>query len=93
MQVFKVLISHQLEVFKGIVDNVRGFASGRANIVGPLEDPEIDGVLYLNNAGLKVPYLNVDYNFDKNSIIDLTEEQFILEILRLKMLMKRQEVF
>ena len=62
---------------KGIVDNVRGFASGRANIVGPLEDPEIDGVLYLNNAGLKVPYLNVDYNFDKNSIIDLTEEQFI----------------
>lgn len=62
---------------KGIVDNVRGFASGRANIVGPLEDPEIDGVLYLNKAGLKVPYLNVDYDFDKNSIVDLTEEQFI----------------
>lgn len=61
----------------GILDNVRGFASGRANIVGPLEDPEIDGVLYLNNAGLKVPYVNVDYDFDKNSIIDITESKFI----------------
>ena len=61
----------------GILDNVRGFASGRANIVGPFDDPEIDGVLYLNNAGLRVPYLNVDYNFDKNSIVDLTEEKFI----------------
>lgn len=61
----------------GILDNVRGFASGRANIVGPYDNPEIDGVLYLNNAGLRVPYTNVDYNFDKNSIIDLTEEKFI----------------
>nr|WP_245745586.1 translocation/assembly module TamB domain-containing protein [Flavobacterium urocaniciphilum] len=61
----------------GIIDNVRGFASGRAHIVGPLENPEIDGVLYLNEAGLKIPYINVDYNFDKNSILDLTEEKFI----------------
>ena len=61
----------------GILDNVRGFASGRANIVGPYDNPEVDGVLYLNNAGLRVPYTNVDYNFDKNSIIDLTEEKFI----------------
>lgn len=61
----------------GILDNVRGFASGRANIVGPYDNPEVDGILYLNNAGMRVPYLNVDYNFDKNSIIDLTEEKFI----------------
>ncbi len=62
---------------KGILDNVRGFASGRANIVGPFDDPEIDGILYLANAGMRVPYLNVDYDFEKNSIIDLTEEKFI----------------
>ena len=61
----------------GILDNVRGFASGQANIVGPLENPEIDGVLYLNNAGLKIPYINVDYDFNKSSILDLTEEKFI----------------
>lgn len=62
---------------KGILDNVRGFASGRANIVGPYDDPEVDGILYLSDAGLRVPYLNVDYDFEKNSIIDLTEEKFI----------------
>lgn len=62
---------------KGILDNVRGFASGRANIVGPFDNPEVDGILYLADAGMRVPYLNVDYNFDKNSIIDLTEEKFI----------------
>lgn len=61
----------------GILDNVRGFASGRANIVGPYDKPELDGILYLANAGMKVPYLNVDYDFEKSSIIDLTEEKFI----------------
>ena len=68
----------------GILDNVRGFASGRANIVGPYDNPEVDGVLYLNNAGLKVPYLNVDYNFDKNSIVDLTEEKFIFRNIEIE---------
>jgi hypothetical protein len=61
----------------GILDNVRGMASGKTNIVGSIEDPDVDGVLYLNNAGLRVPYLNVDYDFDKNSKIDLTQEKFI----------------
>jgi hypothetical protein len=61
----------------GILDNVRGMASGKTNIVGSIDNPDVDGVLYLNNAGLRVPYLNVDYDFDKNSKIDLTQEKFI----------------
>lgn len=68
----------------GILDNVRGFASGRANIVGAYDNPEVDGILYLNNAGMRVPYLNVDYNFDKNSIIDLTEEKFIFRNIEIE---------
>lgn len=64
---------------KGIVENVRGEATGKATIIGRLDDPEINGALYLNNAGLKIPYLNVDYNFDKNSIIDVTESKFIFK--------------
>lgn len=62
---------------KDIVKNVRGEALGRVAIQGNIYDPEIDGILYLNNAGLKIPYTNVDYNFDKNSIINITEEKFI----------------
>lgn len=62
---------------KGILDNVRGFVKGQAHIVGSIDNPEVDGVLYLSNAGMRVPYLNVDYDFDKDSKIDLTQEKFI----------------
>ena len=61
----------------GVLDNVRGLASGKTYVVGSIDNPDVDGVLYLNNAGLRVPYLNVDYDFDKNSKIDLTQEKFI----------------
>jgi hypothetical protein len=33
----------------------------------------------LNDAGLTVPYLNVDYALSDNTIIDLTDENFIQE--------------
>lgn len=64
---------------KGILENVRGEASGSANIVGPLNNPDINGAIYLNKAGLKVPYLNVDYDFEKNSIIGITEDKFLFK--------------
>ena len=59
-----------------VLSNVRGNATGRATIAGSLSEPEIDGRFYLNDAGMGVPYLNVDYAFEKNAIIDLTEHQF-----------------
>jgi hypothetical protein len=59
-----------------VLSNVRGNTTGRATIAGTLSEPEIDGRLYLNNAGMRVPYLNVDYAFEKNAIIDVTEHQF-----------------
>lgn len=59
-----------------VLSDVRGNATGRATIAGTLSDPEIDGRLYLNEAGMRVPYLNVDYTFQKNAIIDVTEHQF-----------------
>uniref|UniRef100_UPI0037C15A7D translocation/assembly module TamB domain-containing protein n=1 Tax=Flavobacterium sp. TaxID=239 RepID=UPI0037C15A7D len=61
-----------------VLSDVRGNATGRTTIGGSYSDPEIDGRLYLNNAGMRVPYLNVDYAFEKNAIVDLTEHQFSL---------------
>lgn len=60
-----------------IISDIRGNATGKAAINGTLTRPEIDGRLYLNESGLRVPYLNVDYNFEKNAIVDLTEHQFL----------------
>ena len=59
-----------------VITNIRGLASGTASFEGELENPEIKGRLYLNKAGLKTPYLNVDYNFENNSVVDVTENQF-----------------
>ena len=61
-----------------VLSDVRGNATGRATIAGALTKPEIDGRLYLNEAGMRVPYLNVDYAFEKNAIVDITEHQFSL---------------
>jgi hypothetical protein len=36
--------------------------------------PNINGRLFFNDAGLTVPYLNVDYALSDNTIIDLTDE-------------------
>ena len=61
-----------------VLSDIRGNATGRTTIGGSLTEPEMDGRLYLNDAGMRVPYLNVDYAFEKNAIVDLTEHQFSL---------------
>lgn len=66
-----------------IVSNVRGEASGRATIRGNIVSPEIDGRLYLTNSGLTIPYLNTDYNFEKNAIVDVTEHQFLFRNIKI----------
>ncbi len=73
-----------LQVFlKSIFPEIRGKASGRAAIVGNAKKPEIDGRLYLKDAGLKVGYLNTDYDFEQNAMVDLTEEQIYFRNIRL----------
>ena len=48
---------------EGVLDNLRGNVSGSGIITGILRNPDIDGKLLLDNAGLAFPYLNVDYDF------------------------------
>jgi hypothetical protein len=62
-----------------VISNMRGLVSGTANFAGNVKKPEINGRLFLDNAGLKIPYLNVDLAFKENSIVDLTSNQFIVQ--------------
>ncbi|WP_245945952.1 translocation/assembly module TamB domain-containing protein [Flavobacterium magnum] len=62
-----------------VISNIRGFISGTSNISGTFKKPDINGRLFLEEAGLKIPYLNTDYAFRDNSIIDLSENQFIFQ--------------
>lgn len=62
-----------------VISNIRGFATGNASITGNLSKPNINGRLYIDDAGLKIPYLNVDYSLSKRTIVDLTDEKFLFK--------------
>ncbi|WP_245591197.1 translocation/assembly module TamB domain-containing protein [Aquimarina latercula] len=59
-----------------VISDLRGFVSGSAKVTGDYVNPSIDGLLRLNEAGLKVPYLNVDLDFDDDSRIVLSKQRF-----------------
>ena len=61
---------------KDIVSNIRGKLNGTAQIIGDIRNPYIDGLLTMNNAGISVPYLNVDYDFGANSAVRLSDQTF-----------------
>ena len=59
-----------------VISNIRGFVSGNANIKGNIKNPSIDGKLLLNDTGMKIPYLNVDLNFNQYAQVNLFEQTF-----------------
>lgn len=62
-----------------VLSNIRGFASGNASIAGNLKKPEINGRLYVDGAGITIPYLNVDYSLSNRTIVDLTDDKFLFK--------------
>ncbi|WP_025741737.1 translocation/assembly module TamB domain-containing protein [Aquimarina pacifica] len=62
-----------------VLTNIRGFVSGNAKISGSYKAPSIDGVLNLKEAGLTVPYLNVDLDLDNTSRVILEKQRFIFD--------------
>lgn len=66
-----------------VISSLRGNVSGNFTLIGFLGNPEMEGFLRLKNAGLKFPYLNVDYDFEGESTISLLEQSFILEDLKI----------
>lgn len=64
-------------VGKDVLSNVRGSVSGNAAVVGNIKKPEINGRLYVEKAGMTIPYLNTDYELSDRTVIDLTDEKFL----------------
>jgi len=67
-----------------VFTNIRGVAYGNAHLTGLLENPTMEGELFLNEAGMYFPYLNVDYDFDGTSVINLKDQSFVFEDVTLK---------
>ena len=85
LQVF--LEDYDLQAFsplgKDVISKLRGSVFGDFNLRGFLRNPDMEGVLSLKNAGLRFPYLNVDYDFEGESIISLNQQSFIIEDVKL----------
>ncbi len=76
LSVNKLDISFLNKFSESIISNIRGLASGTISIQKDFDQPEINGRLYLNKAGLKIDYTEVDYNIADESIIDVTQNLF-----------------
>ncbi|WP_232505653.1 translocation/assembly module TamB domain-containing protein [Flavobacterium crassostreae] len=61
-----------------VLSNIRGLVTGNASIAGNTNKPKINGRLYVDKAGLTIPYLNIDYQLSDRSIVDLADEKFLL---------------
>ncbi|MBR9855251.1 MAG: translocation/assembly module TamB [Algicola sp.] len=66
-----------------IISNIRGKVSGNTTISGDVKNPSINGVLNLNDAGIGIPYLNVDYDFAPYSQVRLFDQTFYFENVEL----------
>jgi hypothetical protein len=67
-----------------VISDIRGLISGQAKLTGTLGAPDINGSLKLTNAGLRVPYLNTDFNLENNSQIKVTSNSFDFNSLQLQ---------
>ena len=58
------------------IKNIRGFVSGKSKLTGLLNNPDMDGSLYIKNAGLAFPYLNTEYEIKGNQKVSLHKQTF-----------------
>ncbi|WP_245766593.1 translocation/assembly module TamB domain-containing protein [Pustulibacterium marinum] len=59
-----------------VLSDMRGVVTGDATITGKVSNPEINGLLNLFGAGLKIPYLGLDVDFSEASKVVISEGAF-----------------
>ncbi|PIE99816.1 MAG: DUF490 domain-containing protein [Maribacter sp.] len=68
---------------EGVITNIRGNLFGSAKLTGDINNPDFSGLLTLDNAGIAIPYLNVDYGFAPNSRVRLSKQSFNFEQIKI----------
>jgi hypothetical protein len=61
-----------------VVTNIRGLVSGNTRVTGNYKSPDIMGRLVLQQSGLKIPYLNTDFDIEDNAIMVLSKNRFTI---------------
>ncbi len=67
-----------------VLNKLRGKVTGNFTAKGFLSNPDFQGVLNFEDAGLTFPYLNVDFNLKGNTSVILDKQQFKLNNILLE---------
>lgn len=59
-----------------VITNIRGLISGNAKVAGNYKSPDINGNFTLQESGLKIPYLNTDFDLENDTQIAVTKNKF-----------------
>lgn len=59
-----------------ILTDIRGLITGKAVVSGNYKSPDINGRFILEKSGLKVPYLNTDFELENNTQLVVTKGKF-----------------
>jgi len=62
-----------------VITNIRGLVSGKTKLYGDYDNPEFLGTLFLDEAGLKIPYLNIDFDFENKAKVNLKNRRFLCD--------------
>ncbi|MCR9183227.1 MAG: translocation/assembly module TamB domain-containing protein [Flavobacteriaceae bacterium] len=62
----------------GVIEDIRGFVSGNAKVTGNYKSPDITGRLNLNQTGIKIPELNIDFEFEEETRVLLSKNRFTI---------------
>ncbi len=61
-----------------IITDIRGLVSGNARVTGNIKSPDIMGVLDFDQTGLKIPYLNIDFDLEDDTRVLVSKNKFDL---------------
>ena len=62
-----------------VITDIRGLITGNARVSGNYKSPDILGRFTLENSGLKIPYLNTDFNIENGAQIIVTKNKFEID--------------
>ncbi|RDK85282.1 translocation/assembly module TamB domain-containing protein [Marinirhabdus gelatinilytica] len=62
-----------------VITDIRGLISGNARVSGNYKSPDILGRFGLVGSGLKIPYLNTDFDIEDNTQIVVTKNKFDIQ--------------
>ncbi len=65
------------------ITNIRGVISGSTKLTGLLRNPDMKGELFLRDAGLNFPYLNVDYHLKEQQKVTVYDQTFDFNTTRI----------